>query len=126
MKVTFGKEIEHMHGSIQDQAAGFPCLLHQGDQQAEAELLRNGVCQCLQCDLAITGSSCKPYSQQRAKRFQDGSVKAHKDNQLTEHDLLDWIAVHRPSMGICENVEGWNMPEDRSDSSTPMRRPAGY
>ena len=50
-------------------------------------------------------------------------MQAHPDNEMTAKDLIEWLEVQRPLAGIAENVEGWDMPEDANDTSTPMRRP---
>ena len=107
--------VEHMHPSLEAQRDGQTCLQHR---------LAGGCCLCLGSTLGCSGTPCKPYSQQRAKRWQDGSIKNHADNGLTENELVSWLAQTCPEAGFFENVPGWDMPEhkgaDRTD--TPMAR----
>ena len=67
---------------------------------------------------------CKPYSQQRAKRFANDSIKNHADHYLTEEALIQWLAETCPEAGFFENVEGWDMPVKKGDGphETPLRR----
>lgn len=59
---------------------------------------------------------------QRAKRFSEGSVKEHRDNDLTQNDLLQFLSITNPEEGYNEQVEGWNRAEHARDPSTPFQR----
>ena len=102
----------HRHASLQDQAEGAPCLEHPDGTG----------CQCFSPFLGVVGTSCKPYSVQRVKRFVEGSVKDHRDHELTQRDLVSWLETISPCVAITENVEGWDMPEHPGDKSTPLQR----
>ena len=103
-----------MYETIESQSASETCLFHEDGH----------ACSLRGCSLGCSGTPCRPYSRQRAKRYAEGSVKTHADAYLTEEVLLDWLAAAAPESGFFENVEGWDMPEVKGGSTTPLARHA--
>ena len=107
--------VRHVHADLQSQIRSSACRLH--DAQS--------ACSCHGATLGVSGTPCKPFSLQRAKRFQDGSVKSHPDFELTETHLVTWLTENCPETGFFENVRGWDVPETPADTDTPLRRHTG-
>ena len=108
--------IVHLHTSMEDQVAGSACALHPA-------------CECrfsldTDPDIAISGTPCPPFSTQRAKRTQEGSVKAHALFYVTDDVLPKWIAMAEPKFLVLEQVRGFGQHTDPSDDSNPLERPA--
>lgn len=71
-------------------------------------------------DLFVAGIPCKPYSRQRAKRFQSGSVKSHASHDTLFQDFCPWLDAHIPKCGIFENVRGMEDPMEVGSMDTPL------
>ena len=107
-----------MHTSLEAQASAAPCMLH-AQSPAGSSRCR---CWCRECTLGCSGTPCKPFSIQRAKRYASGAVKEHKDAPLTQEALLEWLKDTSPQAGFFENVTGWDMPEEKGSDVTPLGR----
>ena len=73
-------------------------------------------------DLGVIGTPCQPYSRQRVKRSQAGSVENHKSNSTTFTDLLHWLGGLNPKACVAEQVVGFNQPESVEVRTTPLQR----
>lgn len=73
-------------------------------------------------DLAVVGTPCQPYSRQRVKRSQVGSVESHKSHHTTFSDLLQWMESLQPKALIAEQVVGFDQPESVEVRTTPFQR----
>ena len=97
---------------------GRRCCLHNSS---------NTPCQVApQADMFVAGVPCKPYSTQRAKRFDSGSVKGHRNHDTLFVEFLAWLDFHDPRSGILENVLGIDKPEDsgtKTRSASPLEMP---
>ena len=58
-------------------------------------------------DLLAAGIVCRPYSQQRNKRFRSQSVEEHQDFDIADH-VLEHVRRSRPRLVMIENVGGWD------------------
>ena len=111
--IAYNCSPEHVYADMNAQALGQACLSHVGC---------GSTCFVKGADFGVTGTMCTPYSQQRAKRFAPGSVMSHDCESLTSSDLLQWIGRMAPMAGVCENVDGWDMPESSLVTRTPLER----
>ena len=102
----------HLHGTMQEQVAGKPCLFH---RSAEA-------CPMLQCDLVVMGPPCQPFSDQRAKRYRDGSAVQHPLASVTFRDAHNMIVQGGHRSLVMEQVAGFDKPESTHRGETPMKR----
>ena len=114
--------VQHMHTSMRSQIKGSPCQWHASTGASSCNPQQTH-CSCENCSLGCSGTPCRPYSTQRAKRFVEGSVQEHRDHSLTDESLLEWIAEACPEAGFFENVEGWNLPEHQGSECSPLDRP---
>ena len=73
------------------------------------------------CDLFVAGIPCKPFSRQRVKRFQRGSVKSHASHGTLFEEFCPWLDEHDPKCGVFENVEGLDAKIDSSTEETPLQ-----
>ena len=105
--------VSHVYTDLFEQCAGIPCLNHAD---------RTEGCGHFEGSVAVCGTVCAPYSSQRAKRWQGGSIKAHPDHELTAETLVQWLYLLSPPCGVVENVMGWNMPTSTEDRTTPLER----
>lgn len=94
--------------------------------QAECHFFQNGGCEravgTTVPDVFVAGVPCKPYSLQRSKRFESGSVKNHEAFDTTFTVFFDWLDFTNPKSGIVEHVLGLDHPEDKHSSVTPLDR----
>lgn len=121
----------HFYGSLQEQL----------DQDGLCELCKNSelvahlgqsVCDpskslrlksCV--DLMVSGSPCDPFSVQRNKRWQDGSVNHHYQFDVTMKSVLDLYLKYEPAKGVLEQVMGFLMPFAAGAKETPKDRRDG-
>lgn len=106
----------HAHQTFQEQNQGKACLLHPQSP---------GCPNPANADLGVFGTPCDPFSFQRCKRHQDGSVKGHLLYPVTFRDAIRFMSDPlAPKAVIMEQVEGFNEPDTPSSTEpTPMRRP---
>ena len=73
-----------------------------------------------QVDVLCVGIPCPPYSPQRPKRWEDGSVKSHPQFKTAE-EVQELIHTLKPACFICEEVVGWDRAEStaKKDEPTP-------
>lgn len=70
------------------------------------------------------GTPCDPFSEQRNKRYSDGSVASHPLFDVTFKDAVDMLTSHHsPNCSILEQVLGFSQPISRTDDTSPMQRP---
>ena len=106
---NYQSELCHLHYGMDEQMSGSACMLHR-----EA----TGGCSCAGAEFAVSGTPCPPYSDQRPKRFHDGSVKSHPQDAITAELLVTWLGTLQPQAGLQENVTGWNKVEASSNQPT--------
>ena len=115
-----GGSFKHVHASIEEQlTCSEPCLLcaKAGEPCGAAAESEEPV------DLLVTGSPCDPFSVYRAKRFASGSVKSHKDYDVTMSSVLDMYKKFEPHVGIFEQVLGFTQRlESGNSSASPYDR----
>ena len=104
-----------MHGAVEDQIRGKPCRCH--PQSEGCNIAQKG-----QIKLAVLGTPCPPFSKQRPKRFQDGTVKSHSHYSVTFSSAVDFLARFEPMVGLMEQVDGFDLPFSTTDSETPKMR----
>ena len=103
---------EHIHVTMQQQLQNSPCALHPD----------NKACCLSPADLLVMGTPCPPFSTQRTKRFVHGSVKQHRDFNVT------WLSAHEAICSclhgaiVLEQVEGFAKKEPGEDE-TPLNLP---
>lgn len=108
----------HFHASFGEQNRNCPCLLHAGS---------NGCWKPQHIDLAVMGTPCDPFSEQRCKRYQDGTVKQHHLYKVTFEDALNLLtSKDSPNAVILEQVLGFAEPESQSESTSPLDRPVHF
>lgn len=73
-------------------------------------------------DLGFVGTPCQPFSRQRAKRSQCGSVKNHKAYSTTFEHLLAWLKTREPKVAVVEQVTGLQVAESTTERTTPLDR----
>jgi hypothetical protein len=73
-------------------------------------------------DFSLAGSPCHPFSTQRADRHKAGSVAQHSEYETTMTDVINWLLKFNPKAHMSEQVFGFDLPADKNDPSTPMRR----
>ena len=73
-------------------------------------------------DIAVTGTPCPPFSQNRQKRTAIGSVVNHPLYHVTDSLLPSWVAMTEPKFAVIEQVKGFHQPMDCKDESTPLIR----
>ncbi|CAE7348781.1 unnamed protein product [Symbiodinium microadriaticum] len=112
---NYQSELCHLHYGMEEQISGSACMFHR-----EA----SGGCSCAGADFGVSGTPCPPYSDQRYKRFHDGSVKSHPQDSVTAELLVRWLATLQPRAGLQENVTGWNKTDtnNQPDTTTSMSR----
>ena len=104
-----------MRKTFGDQNDEKPCLLH-----GKAASCRKGS----QIDVAIFGTPCDPFSEQRNKRYADGSVCQHPLFEVTFTDAFNLLTgAQSPNACVLEQVLGFNERESRTREETPMERP---
>ena len=118
LKDNHCKDLPHLRKTFGDQNAERPCLLHP---------------QCASCrkkpqiDVAIFGTPCDPFSEQRNKRYADGSVCQRPLYEVTFTDAFNLLTDHQsPNATILEQVLGFNEAESRACEETPMDKPGAY
>ena len=111
-----GKDIRHLHASLEEMLQDAPCTLHPGRRCCIAA--RRG-----DVTLGVTGSPCNPYSTIRAKRFSDGSVAAHPMTQTTMSSVVAFYRRFEPRLGITEQVMGFGMCTSSNSAVTPLEQP---
>jgi site-specific DNA-cytosine methylase len=116
IKDNWSHVVTHFHDTMAAQLAGEPCCLHPNSSGCNVTEHVKDV------DVAIIGTSCRPFSKQRAKRFSDGSVKDHKDVSLTFEDLTNFIADNEPISLIAEQVEAFDRKESSKVDETPLQQ----
>eukprot|EP00438_Fugacium_kawagutii_P036808 Skav204462 [mRNA] locus=scaffold3437:19911:20438:+ [translate_table: standard] len=77
-------------------------------------------------EIFVAGIPCKPYSMQRAKRFEHGNVKSHASHATLFDEFCPWLDAHDPVLGIFENVDGLDVKYDASTKETPLEMPFVY
>ena len=112
---NFGATVTHFFASMESQAFDCSCLLHEKATTCGADT-------CGAADLAVVGTPCQPYSRQRVKRSEDGSVRAHKKYDATFKEFLDLLQSYEPKACVGEQVEGFTSPESAADPTTPFER----
>ncbi|CAE7475668.1 unnamed protein product [Symbiodinium sp. CCMP2592] len=105
---NYQSDVCHLHPGMAEQISGSACMLHRDATCG---------CSCQGAEFAVSGTPCPPYSDQRHKRFHDGSVKAHPQDKITAELLVTWLVTLNPQAGLQENVTGWN----KLDTSTHQR-----
>ena len=105
---------EHMHRTMREQLSEDPCLCHPDARNCKIEA----------CDLAVFGTPCPPFSSQRVKRFQDGSVAQHNLTSITTQDAMDMLCDVGHKAVIMEQVAGFDKAESAGGSAdaSPMRQ----
>lgn len=71
------------------------------------------------------GTPCDPFSEQRTKRYVNGSVKEHPLYNVTFRDAIGLLRKEcAPKAAILEQVMGFDKPETRESdpSDTPLKR----
>ncbi|CAE7252717.1 unnamed protein product [Symbiodinium sp. CCMP2592] len=112
-------EIQHMHGTMQEQIEGRKCLRHEKCSDVSC-------CPMEACDLCVFGTPCNPFSDLRMKRYRDDSVARHPLAEVTFRDAKSMIVQGDHRCIIMEQVAGFDKMESGSDTlSTPMRRHVG-
>ena len=103
----------HWFASVQQQTNNEPCELHPYSV---------GPCNAAPVtpDLAIAGSPCHQFSTQRAKRYQSGSVKAHREYSIMVDQITSWIQSHMAKAVVLEQVMGFTRPMASGDDQTPF------
>ena len=117
----------HFYSSIEEQAAGSSCCCFcKGGLQDKL----HGFCDPLANDgfrdtvqVLFSGSPCDPFSQQRAKRFGDGSVASHYQFDTTMRQVCALYMKYEPEVGVFEQVFGFTMPFVKGGTETPKQRP---
>jgi site-specific DNA-cytosine methylase len=108
----------HFHRTMNEQTAGFHCQLHSDADACDPKAgVRDG-----HVRLAVYGTPCPPFSNQRCKRTAAGSVKSHKDYNITFQDTILWMQEFEPGTAAMEQVQGFAEPESSLDNSTPLAR----
>lgn len=70
------------------------------------------------------GTPCDPFSEQRSKRFHDGTVKDHELYKVTFEDAVNLLTgPSSPKAVIMEQVLGFDESESRTETISPMKRP---
>lgn len=106
--------VKHLHNTMKDQVDSAACLLHRDSCDS---------CRLTPCDLAIFGTPCPPFSEQRTKRYRSGSVKEHPLTRVTMEDARDMIVLGGHKAVVMEQVQGFDRAEVAGDAEfTPMRR----
>lgn len=77
-------------------------------------------------EVFVAGIPCKPYSTQRAKRFEPGNVKSHVSHATLFDEFCPWLDSNDPVLGIFENVDGLDAKFDSRTSKTPLDVPFVY
>ena len=109
-------QVEHLHSTMLDQTEERPCLHHPEPLQCKLEA----------CDLAVFGTPCNPFSDQRVKRYRDNSVSRHPLAEVTFRDATSMIVRGDHKCVVMEQVLGFDKREQLgscAESQTPMRRP---
>lgn len=107
-------ETKHLHKTFSDQNDCKACTLHAPGSSCGRPK---------HVDLAIMGTPCDPFSEQRAKRYHDGTVRHHPLYDVTFKDAMHLLTSRNsPNAVILEQVLGFNKGETRTDDSTPMTR----
>ena len=73
-------------------------------------------------DLLVIGAECPPFSVQRPKRFQAGSVMGYKTAELSIGTVPDLLDAAEPSAFIMEQVEGFLKVISATDKSTGLQK----
>jgi site-specific DNA-cytosine methylase len=103
---------------MSEQTAGAPCQLHGDADSCDPKAgFRDGHVQ-----LAVFGTPCPPFSNQRCKRNVAGSVKSHRDYNITFQDTILWMQEFEPGTAAMEQVLGFAGAESSLDNSTPLAR----
>ena len=123
-KVNYIGRFRHFYPSLESQVEGkVVCELCQGSMLAEAfgacepEASHSGI-----VDLLFTGSPCDPFSQQRSKRFADGSVANHYQFDVTMLQVVKLYSKYEPIKAVFEQVRGFTMPFSAGGTETPKDR----
>jgi site-specific DNA-cytosine methylase len=102
----------HVYERVEDQLDNQPCLLHPNSKRCDATCGE-------MVDFMLAGSPCDPYSRQRCKRFESGSVKTHCDFETTFTSVIKMFKKYCPKIGILEQVQGFQLPLDTTTRVTP-------
>lgn len=117
--LNFPRKFQHFYKTLSEQGKGETvCTLCTGTMESEMF----GPCKPLEgadVDLLFSGSPCDPFSQQRSKRFSNGSVKDHAQFQTTMGEVTDLYHAYTPRIGVFEQVWGFCMPFERNGKNTP-------
>jgi site-specific DNA-cytosine methylase len=113
---NWSHKIKHFHKTLAEQLSNHACCLH--PQSDGCDVIQD----VSDIDVAMIGTSCRPFSRQRNKRFATGAVKAHEDHGLTFDDLVSWISTYEPVSLIAEQVEGFDKVESKSVTTTPFEQ----
>jgi len=112
-----GDHVQHLFSSMEDAFNQTGCQYCQSENQ-------NGCCDreasTTSSDVFVAGVPCKPYSLQRSKRFENGSVKSHEAFHTTFSEFFQWLDFHNPKSGLVENVLGLDHPEDKYSAVSPL------
>ncbi|CAK9112795.1 unnamed protein product [Durusdinium trenchii] len=106
----------HSWSLMQDQISCQACLKHADSMACE-------MASCL--DVWVSGTPCPPFSEQRPRRFNVGSVEAHPLYSVTFESAIDAVKQGHKAY-IFEQVKGFGKPYDMSTSETPLERLLGF
>ena len=107
--------VGHIYASAEDQCRG----------NVACEICSPSEVPCTpsqEVDLLMSGSPCKPFSTQRAKRYVNGDVCEHTDFATTMGTVLDMYKSKEPKIGIFEQVMGFCKPIAAGSKETPKHR----
>ena len=108
-------EVGHLFDTMEEQVKGGCCSLHTGDVEGCGILPGP--------QYLVMGTPCNPYSPQRAKRYHDGSVKAHGLHDLTFRTAYEMLTKYQPVTATMEQSFGFGLPEEQGSKTTPLDRP---
>lgn len=115
--VNHAESVTHWYATMKDQQEGKTCVAHTDG---------GGPCPVVaDVQYMILGTPCNPFSVQRPKRFLDGSVREHSMYEQTFKDAFEHLRVFQPLTVTMEQTGGFDLPESKSVSTTPMQRRVG-
>ena len=120
---NFPASVKHFFNTLEDQVEGLACKIHGGN--CFGRKIHDGCCSCNgheDIDLGMLGTPCQPFSRQRVKRSQAGSVKGHGKYLTTFRDLIQFLKTFEPRTAVLEQVAGIDTPESTIDRRTPLQR----
>ena len=72
--------------------------------------------------MLLAGSPCDPFSTQRSKRYQQGSVMEHDLCGVTMNVVTALFSKFEPDVGLLEQVTGFEKPIEANSQETPYDR----